>query len=60
MSGAKEYRRNATQCVVVAEDTISGSDRLILMQMAAAWLYLAKKAEKDSQANVSNRSHRRK
>ena len=60
MSPAKEYRRNAAQCVVVAEDTISGPDRLILMQMAAAWLHLAEEAEKDSQANVNDRSPRRK
>jgi hypothetical protein len=53
MSPAKEYRRNATQCVLVAEDALSPADQLILMQMAAAWLRLAEQAEKNSQADVS-------
>ena len=58
MSPAKKYRRNATQCVLVAEDALSATDQLILMQMAAAWLRLAEQAEKDTQADVSDQTSR--
>jgi hypothetical protein len=56
MLPAQQYRRNAAECVLLVDDTLGPDDRLILMQMAAAWLRLAGQSDKDSQPDLANRA----
>ena len=45
--GADEYRRNAIECLRIADETISARSRVLLIHMAEAWLRLADQAEKN-------------
>jgi len=59
MFPAQQYRRNAAQCVLMVDDTLGPEDRLILMQMAAAWLRLAEQSDQDSQPEVAGQASSR-
>ena len=52
MPGSKEavaaYRLHAAHCAKIAENTSDPQNRLVLLQMAAAWLTLAEQAKKNS------------
>lgn len=53
LSAPEEYRRKAAQCVLVAEDTNDIGSRLLLLQMAHAWLLLAEQAEKNTKLDLT-------
>ena len=42
-----EYRRNATECLRIADETITARSRVLLIHMAEAWLRLVHQAEKN-------------
>jgi hypothetical protein len=44
---AGEYRRNAIECLRIADETSSARSRVLLIQMAQTWLHLAHQAEKN-------------
>jgi hypothetical protein len=45
MASADEYRRHASECVRLAQQTQSQSDKALLLRMAETWLRLAEQAE---------------
>jgi hypothetical protein len=44
---ADEYRRNAIECLRIADETITARSRVLLIHMADAWMRLAQQAEKN-------------
>jgi hypothetical protein len=52
MSSKEEYRRNAAKCLEMADGTSDGITRLVLIEMAHAWLRLAEQAEKNSRLDL--------
>lgn len=48
-----EYRRNAERCVAAAEFVSDSRSRLLLLEMAAAWMRLAEQAEKNLTADLA-------
>jgi hypothetical protein len=42
-----EYRRNAIECLRIADETITARSRVLLIHMAEAWMRLAQQAEKN-------------
>jgi hypothetical protein len=44
---ARQHRRRAQECVDLAAKICDPAQRLLILQMARAWMYLAEKAEKD-------------
>jgi hypothetical protein len=54
MARAKEYRRYAAQCLVLAQRTQNPSDRAKLLDMANAFNELAAKAEGENDQNENN------
>jgi hypothetical protein len=42
-----EYRRNAIECLRIADETITARSRALLIHMAEAWLRLVHQAEKN-------------
>ncbi|MFL4980860.1 MAG: hypothetical protein ACJ8FU_15455 [Xanthobacteraceae bacterium] len=52
MSSPEFYRRKAAQCILVAEETTDAANRLVLMEMAQAWVRLAEQAEKNLLTDV--------
>lgn len=49
---AEEYRRNALQCLRVAERTADPAARGTLLDMAQSWRVLADQAERNSATDV--------
>lgn len=45
----EEYRRQAAECLRIAETLPGSQDRGLLIVMAHAWLQLARQAEKNSE-----------
>jgi hypothetical protein len=45
MASAEDYRRHATACVQLAQNTHNPSDKALLLKMAESWLRLAEQAE---------------
>ncbi len=45
MSWAERYRRNAAECVRLAQQTTDPTDKALLLQMASGWIRLAERAE---------------
>jgi hypothetical protein len=43
---ADEYRRNAIECLRIADETITARSRVVLIQMAESWMRLAQQAER--------------
>ena len=41
------YRRNAIECVRIADETISARSRVLLIHMAESWMRLSQQAEKN-------------
>ena len=52
MSNSDAYRANATACARLAEVVNGLPDRLVLLNMAAAWLRLADYVERPEQNDV--------
>jgi hypothetical protein len=52
MSNPEEYRWHAAGCILLAEESTDSAHRLALMEMAQAWLHLAKQAEKNSRSDL--------
>jgi len=50
---ANEYRRCALECVEMANAMDNPAHRLVLLQMAQAWMRLADNAEKKSSGLIS-------
>jgi len=44
---ARQHRRRAQECVDLAAKICDPAQRLLILQMARAWMYLAETAEKD-------------
>ncbi|HEY4860503.1 MAG TPA: hypothetical protein VII14_11265 [Xanthobacteraceae bacterium] len=44
---ADEYRRNAIECLRIADETISARSRVLLIHMAESWMRLSQQAEKN-------------
>jgi hypothetical protein len=44
---AARYREYATTCVAMAQSLESADEKLVLLDMAQAWIALAKQAEKN-------------
>ena len=42
-----EYRRNAIECLRIADETITARSRVLLIHMAESWMRLAQQAEKN-------------
>ena len=42
-----EYRRNAIECLRIADETITARSRVLLIHMAEAWMRLADQAQKN-------------
>jgi hypothetical protein len=42
-----DYRRNAIECLRIADETISARSRVLLIHMAESWMRLSQKAEKN-------------
>jgi hypothetical protein len=49
MASADEYRRHASECVRLAQETQSPTDKALLLRMAETWLRLAQQAENRGQ-----------
>lgn len=49
---AEEYRRNAANCLRVAERTADVAARATLLDMAQSWRFLAEQAERNSTTDV--------
>jgi hypothetical protein len=47
LDAAEEYRRRAEHCVKLARALARAEDKLILLEMAQAWLRLAEQATKN-------------
>ena len=45
MASADEYRRHASECVRLAQEAQTASDKALLLRMAETWLRLAEQAE---------------
>ena len=45
MASAQEYRRHASECVRLAQEAQSASDKALLLRMAETWIRLAERAE---------------
>jgi hypothetical protein len=58
MAGSQEsvvvYRRNAANCIEMAKEFLEPEARLVLLDMAQAWLKLADLAEKFADTLVSD------
>jgi hypothetical protein len=52
MNKAVEYRRNAVDCVHLAEKTTDLAQKPFLLMMARAWHNLAAQAEQNSKADL--------
>jgi hypothetical protein len=52
MASVEEYRRNAADCLRVAERTADLGARVALLDMAQAWRRLADQAEQNSRTDV--------
>ena len=53
--GAEEYRRNARRCVELAHEMIDPTHSAKLIDLAASWIRLAEEAEKNSEADPTNK-----
>jgi hypothetical protein len=49
---AEFYEAHAAHCVSMAKETSSSETKLILLDMARAWLLLAKQSEKNSKTSL--------
>ena len=49
MASADAYRRHASECVRLAQETQSPTDKALLLRMAETWLRLAQQAENRGQ-----------
>jgi hypothetical protein len=49
---AKEYRVRAQHCIDIARDTQDAGRRLILVEMAQAWMRLADQAERNRKTDM--------
>ena len=47
-----EYRRNAIDCLRIADETITARSRVLLIHMAESWMRLAQQAEKNSTTDL--------
>jgi hypothetical protein len=45
MPSAEDYRRNASECVRLAQNAQNPADKALLLKMAETWLRLAEQAE---------------
>ncbi|HEY7244821.1 MAG TPA: hypothetical protein VH678_13180 [Xanthobacteraceae bacterium] len=45
MPSADDYRRHASECVRLAQNARSPTDKALLLKMAETWLRLAEQAE---------------
>jgi len=45
MNWAERYRGHAADCVRLARQTVSPTDKALLLQMAESWVRLAERAE---------------
>ncbi len=52
MRNSEEYRRNASNCLRVAERTTDLAARSTLLEMARAWHNLANQAERNSRTDL--------
>jgi len=48
MGSLNEFRHNATQCARLAKIAARESDRLVLLELAQSWLWLAELAQKSN------------
>ena len=53
--GAEEYRRNARRCLELTHEMIDPTQSAKLIDLAASWIRLAEEAEKNSEADPTNK-----
>jgi hypothetical protein len=49
MSAAKQYRRNASECLAITAFFVDPQQRATILALAEAWSRLAEQAEKNAQ-----------
>jgi hypothetical protein len=42
-----DYRRNAIECLRIADETLNARSRILLIHMAESWMRLAQQAERN-------------
>jgi hypothetical protein len=47
-----EYRRNAIECLRIADETVNARTRVLLIDMAQSWLHLAQQSEKNLTTDI--------
>jgi hypothetical protein len=48
-----EYRRNAAECLCIADEIANAKSKMLAIAMAQAWLKMAQEAEQKTGANPS-------
>jgi hypothetical protein len=54
MARAEDYRRNAAECVRLAQQIASPSDKATLLQMAQKWRELAERVGRENESQQRN------
>jgi hypothetical protein len=49
-----EYRRHASECLAIADDTTDPENKVLLIAMAQAWLRLAQQAERNVAIDIAH------
>jgi hypothetical protein len=55
LMGAEEYRRNARRCLELAREMVHSTHRAKMIDLAASWTRLAEEAEKNREADPTNK-----